>query len=125
MFKRSPAMSYMYGSFKPTELPRKEPKERVRRQAHKAVGERKEPEKVKLFNILAFLVTHLSQQKAHLFMNYFFVFFRLQMSQPLMRVMIKQFSILRKYSKKNSKIMEMNLLISSNLYWILPHSIAL
>lgn len=46
MFKRSPPMSYMYGSFKPTELPRKEPKERVRRQAHKAVGEKKEPEKV-------------------------------------------------------------------------------
>ncbi|XP_034234802.1 EP300-interacting inhibitor of differentiation 3 isoform X2 [Thrips palmi] len=46
MFKRSPAMSYMYGSFKATELPRKEPKERVRRQAFKATGEKKEPEKV-------------------------------------------------------------------------------
>lgn len=58
MFKRSPAMSYMYGSFKPTELPRKEPKERVRRQAHKAVGEKKEPEKVRLF-VLHLVITFI------------------------------------------------------------------
>ena len=45
MFKRAPVYSYMYGSFKPTELPRKEPKEKVRRQ-NRVAAEKKEPEKV-------------------------------------------------------------------------------
>lgn len=47
MFKRAPVFSYMYGSFKPTELPRKEPKERVKRQTNRvAAAEKKQPEKV-------------------------------------------------------------------------------
>lgn len=47
MFKRSPAVSYMYGSFKATELPRKEPKEKVvKPKTNRAAAEKKEPEKV-------------------------------------------------------------------------------
>ncbi|KAJ1525707.1 hypothetical protein ONE63_008918 [Megalurothrips usitatus] len=47
MFKRSPGFSYMFGSFKPTQLPPKEPKERApRRQANRAAAQKKEPEKV-------------------------------------------------------------------------------
>ena len=45
MFKRAPSFSYMFGSFQPTELPRKEPKERTKR-ANRVAAEKKEPEKV-------------------------------------------------------------------------------
>ncbi|KAE8738744.1 hypothetical protein FOCC_FOCC015754 [Frankliniella occidentalis] len=46
LFHRAPGVSYLYGSFKAEELPRKEPKERApRKQAARAAAE-KQPEKV-------------------------------------------------------------------------------